>query len=327
MTFIPSRKFRVKPHSSPWFSPACAAAIAHRNLYFHQYQREKSSHNKVLFNQARNHCKSVINNAKSTYQQETHNRISSQKIGSRDFWRIIKSVTSNKRSSIPPIFNGPEVLSSSKDKAELFSNIFSTNSTLDDSGHAVPEFPLRTNKVLDSCCITPAKISSIISNLDASKATGPDGIPVILFQKCAPELSPVLSRLYNKCIAESCFPSSWKFASVIPVFKNCGDRSNPRNYRPISLLPVMSKIFEAFINNALVNHLESNNLFSDSQYGFRSQRSTADLLTVITVMLLVINLQVNLTHSPIADLWRLFASFINIFTENVQLSSLLSSLH
>ena len=83
-------------------------------------------------------------------------------------------------------------------------------------------------------------------------------------------------------LTERCFPYPWKFASVIPVFKNCGDRSNPSNYRPISLLPVISKIFEALINDALVNHLESNNLFSDSQYGFRSTRSTADLLTVIT---------------------------------------------
>lgn len=95
-------------------------------------------------------------------------------------------------------------------------------------------------------------------------------------------MSSILSRLYNKCLSEACFPSSWKFASVIPVFKNTGDQSNPRNYRPISLLPVISKIFEAVLNDALVHHMESNNLFSDSQYGFRSNRSTADLLTVIT---------------------------------------------
>lgn len=280
--FIPSRKFQVKPHSSPWFSPACAAAIAHRNHFFHQYQRDQSTANKDLFSEARNHCKSVIREAKLSYQNQIHNHIASQKIGSRNFWRIIKSVRSSKKSVIPPLFNGPEVLTSSKDKAELFANLFSANSTLDDTDHPVPEFLLRTDKFIENFDITPAKISSIIATLDISKATGPDGIPAILFQKCSPELSSVLSRLYNKCLSEGCFPSSWKFASVIPVFKNCGEQSNPKNYRPISLLPIISKIFEALINDKIVYHLESNNLFSDSQYGFRSSRSTADLLTVIT---------------------------------------------
>ena len=198
--FIPSHKYRVKPHSSPWFSPACATAIAHRNYYFHKYQRNSSIENKNLFTKARYSCKSILKDAK-LYQQRVHDQIISQRIGSRGFWRIIKSIRNSKKSSIPPLFNGPEVLSSSKDKAELFSNLFSSNSTLDDSDHAIPEFPSRTDKTIDFCDITPSKVSTIIRNLDPSKATGPDGIPIILFQKCSPELSPILSRLYNKCLS------------------------------------------------------------------------------------------------------------------------------
>ncbi|XP_014790847.1 uncharacterized protein LOC106884129 [Octopus bimaculoides] len=64
--------------------------------------------------------------------------------------------------------------------------------------------------------------------------------------------------------------------------KNCGDRSNPGNYRPISLLPINSKVFESLINDSLVKYLDSNRLFSDSQYSFRTGRSTIDLLTVIS---------------------------------------------
>ena len=203
-------------------------------------------------------------------------------MGSRDFWRIIKSIRSKNKSSVPPLFNGPEVLTSSKDKVELFAKLFSSHSTLDDCGHPLPDFPPKTDQLLHDCQITPAKVAAIVTRLDPSKATGPDGIPVIVLQKCSPELSPILSRLFKKCISESCFPSSWKFPTVVPVFKNCGDRSNPRNYRPISLLPVISKVFESLINDALVIHLDSNRLFSDSQYGFRSGRSTADLLTVIS---------------------------------------------
>ena len=99
---------------------------------------------------------------------------------------------------------------------------------------------------------------------------------------CSPELSPILAKLFKKCISESCFPSSWKIASVVPVFKNSGERSDPQNYRPISLLSVISKVFESLISSSLTNHLESLKLLSDHQYGFRSGRSTADVLTVFS---------------------------------------------
>ena len=62
--YISHRKYQVKPHSSPWFSAACAAAIVHRNHFFRLYQREKSSDSKVKFRQASNHCKRVLEAAK-----------------------------------------------------------------------------------------------------------------------------------------------------------------------------------------------------------------------------------------------------------------------
>ena len=169
--FVPSRKYQVKPHSSPWFSPACAAVISHRNHYFHLYRRDPSNNNKRLFTTARNHCKRVLSNAKLEYAQMIQNRVASQKVGSRDFWRICNSILNFSKSSIPPIFNGPEVLTSPSDKAELFAKLFSANSTLDDSGAVLPDFPARTDILLENMRITPSIVASIISKLDAAKAT------------------------------------------------------------------------------------------------------------------------------------------------------------
>ena len=280
--FIPHRKFQLKPHSSPWFTPACAAAIAHRNHFFHQYHRIRSVENLRLFRVSRNHCKRVLDEAKSNFAEATRHSIASQRIGSRDFWRISNSILNRGKSAIPPLFNGPEVLTSSKDKANLFANRFSTNSTLDDSLHPLPDFPSRTDQGISSLRITSRMVAKAILDLDVSKATGPDHIPSIVLRRCSPELSPVLAKLYSKCLAESCFPSCWKYSSVVPAYKNDGERSDPGNYRPISLLPIVSKIFEYFINNSLIKHLEGTGLFSDLQYGFRAFRSTADLLTVLS---------------------------------------------
>ena len=73
---------KVKPHSSPWFSAACAAAIVHRNHFFRLYQREKSSDSKVKFRQASNHCKRVFEAAKLAYANKTKESITSQKCSS-----------------------------------------------------------------------------------------------------------------------------------------------------------------------------------------------------------------------------------------------------
>ena len=93
---------------------------------------------------------------------------------------------------------------------------------------------------------------------------------MVVLKNCEPELSYILAELFNKCLKESCFPDYWKVSSVVPVFKNIGERSTAKNYRPVSLLSVVIKVFEKLVNNRVVDHLEKCDLFSDFQYAFRS---------------------------------------------------------
>ena len=197
-------------------------------------------------------------------------------------WQIANSVLSKDKSAIPPLFNGLQVLSSASDKAKLFAKNLSKNSNLDDSGITLPVFPSRTNLKLHNISITPNMIKKVITDLDSSKASGPDCIPVVVLKNCEPVLSYVLAKLFNKCLKESCFPDCWKSSSVVLVFKNVGERSTAKNYHPVSLLSMVSKVFEKLVNNRIVDHLEKCGLFCDFQYGFRSCRSTADLLTVVS---------------------------------------------
>ena len=126
--------WELKAPSSPWFSAASAAAVVHRNHFFHFYQKDKSSYSKVKFRQASNRCKRVLAAAKLAYANKTKESITFQKLGSRNFWRIANSVFNKGKSAIPPLFSGLEVLPSASDKAKLFAEKFSIKSNLDDSG-------------------------------------------------------------------------------------------------------------------------------------------------------------------------------------------------
>ena len=90
---------------------------------------------------------------------------------------------------MPPLFNGPKMLSSASDKAKLFPENVSKNSNLDDSGISLPVFPSRTNLELHNISVTPKMVKKVIMNLDLSKASGPDCIPVVVLKNCEPELS------------------------------------------------------------------------------------------------------------------------------------------
>ena len=95
--YIPHRKCQVKSHSPPWFSAACAATIVHRNHFFRFYQQNRSSESKVKFRQASNCCKRVLEATKLAYATKTKESITSQVLGSRDFWRIAIIVFSQQR--------------------------------------------------------------------------------------------------------------------------------------------------------------------------------------------------------------------------------------
>ena len=182
--------------------------------------------------------------------------------------------------SISVLFNGPGVLTSHTDKVNLFADRFAANSTLDDLGRDMPGCPSRVDSSLSTINVTPKMAAKVISHLDISKALRPDRIPVILLKMCSLELS-IFSKLYNLCLTHSVFPSNWKLVSVVPVFKGSRAKSDPSNYLPISLLPIMSKVFESLIIQQLIDYLE-HELLTDVQYGFRHSRSTGDILSLIT---------------------------------------------
>ena len=135
---------------------------------------------------------------------------------------------------------------------------------------------------LETCSITLKEMEEAISNLNANKSPGPDNFHPKLLKLCSKSLSIPFKLLFDNTIHEGCIPSDWKQAEVRPIFKK-GDKTNPGNYRPVSLTSVICKLFEKFIKNSLNNHLIKNNILSKEQFGFVSGRNT------ITQLLVTIN--------------------------------------
>ena len=146
---IPHRKISGQASLiSMVFSCLCCRHV-HRNHFFPLYQKDKSSDSEVKFRQATkvkfsHHCKRVLEAARLAYAHKTKESMISQKLGSCDFWQIANSVLNKGKFAIP-LFNGPEVLSFTSDKAKFFAENFSKNTNVDDSGISLPAFPSKTN--------------------------------------------------------------------------------------------------------------------------------------------------------------------------------------
>ena len=118
------------------------------------------------------------------------------------------------------------------------------------------------------------EIVDIIKEFENGKASD---IPTILIKKSAKIISPILARLYNRCMSNGIFPEIFKTGKVTPIFKK-GNKEHLENYRPVSILPIFGKIFEKIIYNRLYSFLTKENVLNENQFGFRKMHSTVHAL-------------------------------------------------
>ena len=148
-------------------------------------------------------------------------------------------------------------------KANPFTSTFATNSNLDGQDFQPPLYPTSTI-TMSPIKFSTRKVQKVLLQLNTSKSSGPDGRPAIVLKSCAPELAPVLNKLFQLSYNLEIFPSSWKLADIFLIPKK-GDKSDPSNYRPIAITSLNSKTMETSITKQLLAFLEANNLLSDHQ--------------------------------------------------------------
>ena len=129
------------------------------------------------------------------------------------------------------------------------------------------------DNVFNFATVTESVVNKIIDNLQPKSSCGWDGISPKLIKACKQIISKPLTNLINHSLTSGIFPNRLKIARVIPIFKK-GEKTEFNNYRPISLLPSISKIYERIIHEQLMNYFVQSNLLFPSQYGFRPKHST-----------------------------------------------------
>ena len=131
---------------------------------------------------------------------------------------------------------------------------------------------------LSDLTLTVTQVLDVLTTLDASKATGPSEIPARILKETGYEIAPSLCELFNKSLRLGSLPMDWKLANVVPVFKK-DNKEYAENYRPISLLYLVSKVMERCVFNSVKDRVFS--LIDSSQYGFITGRSCVTQLVEV----------------------------------------------
>jgi len=279
--FIPSQRYKCKPGDQPWFGYQCRTAADLKSRAWRRYKQHPTNHNKQLHKMA---CKNMhhvqkraIEQWKNDLQQKLSGRIACDKV----WWTCIKQQQGLLQDdTIPPLTKPDKTTAiTSEEKAQVLATHFASKMSVPDLDLIPPSVPLYTKATLKTISIKVDEVKKILRHLDTNKAMGGDQISPRLLKGCADQLAEPLCRLFNNCLQRKQWPCLWKSARVAAIHKKSA-ATDPNNYRPISLLSVVSKIFETIIAEKLTRHFDGHRLLNEKQFGFRAERSASDLLLV-----------------------------------------------
>ena len=272
---IPS-KFVFSSYSLPRGNNHLLACIKKRNHLFRLAKKFKSPSYMSLYRTCRNKTLSYQRKLKASF----FNRLSLSSSSSKSFWSLYSKLK-KKPSTLPNLTHNGLNASDSISKANMMNNFFSQcfNSS-------VPPLSLSDNLPSAYCSpdllCTPETIIQLISQLPAITSPGLDRISSKMLKATSHSISVPLSVLFNLSLSSGIFPTDWKSSVVIPVPKQSASISSPSNYRPISLLPLVSKLLERHVFNWLYKYCQSHNILHNNQFGFRPSFSTESALITTT---------------------------------------------
>ena len=286
----PVKSVQVRAKYAPWLSNLTKMMIQQRNLAQQAAVLNPSLERNREYRNIRNRVTNMIRQDKKIWEQNRFNHLTNE---SSTLWKNLKGLMNWKQSGPPTqLFYEGKFINSPKELAESMNRFFTQKVKLlqekippasKDPLESLRDLMAKRSCKLDFKAVYPEEVAKIVKSLKNTKSTGTDNIDVGIVKLILDDILPSLTHIVNISLLNSEFPSAWKWAKVIPLLKK-GDPLNPQNYRPVALLPVVSKILEKVVYQQVVKYMESNKLFQASHHGSRARHNTTSALIVYAML-------------------------------------------
>ncbi len=191
---------------------------------------------------------------------------------SKKWWNLLKRATNTGKGSAlhdTPILDDNILIYEDSCKAEAFNKFFTQSDQTDNPSDPIPrDHNLLYYPKIPNLIINEVDVFELLNSLDTTKATGPDNVSNVFLKNCAAGLAKPLCIIFNMSLQTGKFPKKWKLANVCPIFKSKGDKKVCDFYRPISLLPCVSKVLEKLLFSHIYEFLRKNKIIAPNQSGF-----------------------------------------------------------
>ena len=283
---IPKSSCNPKHQPKPWYNDECKEAIKKRKSALRRFKNHPNSENlenvRIFRAKARRSIKSAKKTSWRKYVSKLNSRTSVKKV-----WDMVRKVSGKGKPAFGHLNVGNTKISSQKHVVNVLADSFanhssSTNCSRDfkhikkEQEKRPPDFKSNNHESYNAN-FTLSELQESLSKAHDT-AAGPDEIHYQFLKHLPSSCLNILLDIFNSIWTSGTVPASWKEATVIPIPKPGKDNTDPNNYRPIALTSCVCKTLERMINKRLVWYLESNNILTEFQSGFRSQRSTNDHL-------------------------------------------------
>ena len=281
------RLSRKKAKDKDWITDGIKRAIKQKHKLFHTQLTNYSEADRDKWRVYRNMLNKIIRDTQRKYYKNLIKQYSNNCIG---LWKTLGSIISkkNKQSKINKLKINDKLTNDPVQIANEMNDFFTgigpklaskfENTRQNEFMKFMGE---GCNKSMYMHKTNPTEIKKLISNLDSKKSAGFDELSAKFLQLCAPHISETLANIFNASISNGVYPDLLKTARVTPIYKT-GEKSDPSNYRPISVLSLLNKVYEKILHKRLYKYLTKFKILFDYQFGFREGHSTTQALIGIT---------------------------------------------
>jgi len=265
-----TNKNQLKIKKKPlWMNEKALIKIKKKKAAFKRYMETKEGKDYLMYAKVRNQASTECKRAIKEYERSLAKKA---QCNPKAFYAYANSKLKTKQGVADLTDGEGNTATNNKDKADTLNRFFCSVFTKENTQNMPTCEQRRVRSELRNIDFTRESILKRLQSLNPTKSPGSDGMHSRVLKELADELAEPLTMLFTKSLEEGVLPSSWKEANVTPIFKK-GKKSDPGNYRPVSLTSIVCKVMESEIRDKIIGHLCQNELLSDCQHGFIPKRS------------------------------------------------------